>query len=282
MRPQLLQTMPANLEIRHLQKTNEYIGEIKYDGERLIITKINGQVQLWARDRDDKQNEKSRQYLELAENAKNIKEDNWILDGELCVMEGNKSIRSRVQKRSHVHNPILKQQEENPITYMAFDLIMHKRKSLDCKELMTRKELLHEFFKDNLLEMNCIREISYTENLEWLWNKTLEEQHEGIVLKRKDSVYNPGNRSWAWMKKKPLKTYQLAVLDFTSAKREISSFVTEKGNVTLPASYEYEMMIPKLKEMIPQKKVEIILESEGLSEHDKLLTPILKKIIINE
>ncbi|PTX59587.1 ATP dependent DNA ligase-like protein [Melghirimyces profundicolus] len=84
-----------------------------------------------------------------------------------------------------------------PVQYVVFDILMHRGEPVMDRPLMERKALLEEALQEDEV-FSRIRHIE--ENGTGLFRATGEAGLEGIVMKRKDSLYHPGKRSWAWQK----------------------------------------------------------------------------------
>lgn len=282
MRPMLLHKCPTDVTLAQLQSTGNYIAEVKEDGERIIATKINGEVKLWAREHKGKQNEKASYYPEVVMDLKMCKCDNFALDGEMCYMENGKSDFYKFQRRSKIRNPDTKILNELKLTYKVFDMLLYEGNCLDMTYLIKRKEILQDFIEKNKLSLSRIEEVKWTPNLETLWKTAKEEGQEGIVLKDTKSFYSEGKLTHQWLKYKEKKVYYEAVLDYNSKKRAVSSLVTKMGDVSLPQSYKYQQMIPTLQEAIPQGRVTAKVECDvGLTNNNKWRFPTLKTIHIS-
>ena len=84
------------------------------------------------------------------------------------------------------------------IYYYIFDLLCCKDRDLTCLPLVERRALLKSLvtIRDKRIRISDYVEAGATELL-----AAVREQHlEGIVGKRRDSIYEPGKRSGAWIK----------------------------------------------------------------------------------
>jgi DNA ligase-1 len=129
-----------------LHKTNEpfdddsYITELKLDGIRLILTKFDNKVKLYTRHN----NEVTAKFPELL----TIDISNGtVLDGEIIVTDPSgkpdfEAMMSRFQsKQTNLENCTL--------SYVVFDVIQYKGKSVSFLPLMERKHLLDEIIKQD-------------------------------------------------------------------------------------------------------------------------------------
>lgn len=171
-----------------------YIFEPKYDGHRLIYSCTNGTTRLYTRH----DNECKRQYPEI---INGLAADDIILDGEVVVFDPNtgmvdfESVMSRFQARRDEKIRILS--EALPVTYVVFDVLRYKGEDLRRLPLFERKRVLES------VDFSANKHIVKTPFVEGageaLFSDICSRNMEGIVCKRKDSVYE-SRRSDAWLK----------------------------------------------------------------------------------
>jgi bifunctional non-homologous end joining protein LigD len=110
-------------------------------------------------------------------------------------------------------------QHDAPAVYVAFDILEKNGRNLQGKPLMQRKEILQTTLKENA----TVQLIFYTEQGKKLWNSMKKRKLEGVIAKKKDSVYQEGKRSESWLKIKLTQTVDAIIIGFTETKRKISS-----------------------------------------------------------
>ena len=123
-----------------------------------------------------------------------------ILDGELAVIKDGKPDFYEIQRRSLMTNPtkIEIASKKYPACFTAFDILYYKDHSVNNLPLTKRKELLIQavtcesdrFAVSRVIENNGIA----------FYNLTKEQNLEGIVAKRKDSLYYFDKRTKDWIK----------------------------------------------------------------------------------
>ena len=161
------------------------IVEPKMDGFRLILSTVDG-VKAYTRHG----NEVTQRFPELW--TPPIPPDT-ILDGELIVMNEGQPDFERVMKRLMTQDPrkVEYLTRTLPVQYVVFDILQHRGQQVTQLSLMERKALL----EDALQEDNTFSRIRYIEgNGTGLFQATREKELEGIVIKRKDSIYEVGRR----------------------------------------------------------------------------------------
>jgi len=197
------------------------IFEIKYDGARIIAECSNGNVKLTGRE-----NDKTKNYPEIVDELKKLN-INATFDGEMCIFKNGKSEFSELQKREHIidKRKINIMSMTKPATYMVFDII--SLGNIDCrnKTLMERKEILKEIFSK--INSERIKMVEYKESINELMSYAKENGLEGIMIKRKDSVYED-KRSNAWLKLKFIEEQDFEIYGYTNETREVSALILGK------------------------------------------------------
>lgn len=171
----------------------DYIFEPKIDGHRLLLSHENGVTRLYTRNNNDC----TLQYPELYDLA----EDDILLDGEVACVDRTtsqidfESIMERFQARKA--DKVLRLSATVPANYIVFDILRYRGQDLRGWPLMRRKELLTSIDLGN----PRISVVPYIEREgERLFSEMVARQLEGMVAKRKESVYSTGQRSPSWLK----------------------------------------------------------------------------------
>lgn len=172
----------------------DYIFEPKIDGHRLILSRLNGgTTRLYTRHN----NECTRQYPELYD----IDADDIVLDGEVACTDrvtGAIDFESVMERFSAKRSDkILRLVASQPANYVVFDILRYQSEDLRGWPLMRRKELLARlnFGNPRMATVPFIEREG-----ERLFNEIVSRRLEGIVAKRKESVYASGQRSASWQK----------------------------------------------------------------------------------
>jgi bifunctional non-homologous end joining protein LigD len=123
------------------------------------------------------------------------------LDGELVVPLDGRPDFDAVMDRFRLADPgrIDRQCAVRPATLIAFDLLADERGDLCARPLSERRRRLLQAVRPGAaLRVNAAVD---GDGL-GLWEVVRRQEWEGIVAKRKDGVYRPGERSDAWLKVK--------------------------------------------------------------------------------
>ena len=160
--------------------------QLKLDGYRAIAFTANGKVHL--RSRND--NDFSLRYPAVMKGLARLPDDT-VVDGEVVALdaEGRPSF-SLLQ--NYGSGP-------TPIVYFVFDVMVLAGRDLTREALSVRRDLLEKKILPRIVEP-----VRYAPPLEAtlpvLIQSVKEQGFEGLVAKRRDSPYEPGLRSGAWMK----------------------------------------------------------------------------------
>jgi bifunctional non-homologous end joining protein LigD len=181
----------------------DWIYELKFDGIRLIAVKRDKKVSLFSRN----QNDLSARFPEIVEAIKNLLARECVIDGEVVALdEGGRSSFQLLQAREM-------EGRKSPIYFYAFDLLQFDGKSLIGLPLEARKNILEK------LCANAGDPIRYSGAIGNDAKRLLEEVKrrglEGIMGKQRNSVYEPGRRSGAWIKLKCVHQQEFVIGGYT-------------------------------------------------------------------
>ena len=183
--PRFVEPMKCRL-MERLPEAEEWVYEIKFDGYRGVAIKNKKKVELISR------NGKSLagKFPEVAEALGKLRCEQLVLDGELVALDGKG--RSAFQ--------LLQTSGETPanLFYYAFDILHVNGRDVTGLPLMKRKALLKTVLQD---QSECIRFSDVLPgSAEELEAAMRPMGLEGLIAKKRDSRYEPGQRSGAWVK----------------------------------------------------------------------------------
>jgi len=189
--------------------SNAWLFEIKWDGIRAIAY-INDTLSL--KSRNDW--ELGGQFPELGELI--TLAPGTVLDGEIVAMSGGRpdmqALLSRLQKGSGRIPP---PGASVPVTYVVFDILEKDKIPLIDLPFFKRREILKTAVTEG---PHVILSVPVEEKGEDYYRAAIAQGLEGIMAKRKDSLYEPGLRSGAWLKVKGQKTCDCVICGYTAGK----------------------------------------------------------------
>ncbi len=168
---------------RHI--TPKATEEVKFDGYRAVAVKTDGRVALFSRLRKSFDHH----YPLIVEALAELPEGT-VVDGEIVALD--ESDRPNFNLLQNFRS------EASRIHYFIFDLLICNDRDLTKLPLVERRKLLTS------LKLASTRRIRIAEQFEASANDMLaavrQQQLEGVIGKRKDSLYQPGKRTGAWIK----------------------------------------------------------------------------------
>ena len=177
--------------------------EPKYDGIRVIAYATSADARVVTRNGNDK----SRQFPEvvaalraLAAKARRP----LVLDGEIVALDGDEVARFQdLQSRMHTTDTafIETAQEGSPAALMVFDLLVDGGEVLLGQAWSARRALLEQRLRNRTSAALRLGE-SVPNDGDELLAKAEKLGWEGVIAKRMDAPYVPGDRSRAWLKLK--------------------------------------------------------------------------------
>ena len=200
----------------------DWIYELKMDGFRCLA--------YIDKDNVDFRNKRNMQMLpkfpELAEVYKNVNEK-CILDGEIVVLAGGVPDFYRLQKRTMLTDrfKIEMEAERFPASFVAFDCIYQRNQELVFQSLMERKHKLSTMVTEN----DRIAVSRYIEKEGTALYQAAEARElEGVVSKRKKSLYFMGKRTKDWVKFKRMADEEFIVAGYIQKGERTFSLVLAK------------------------------------------------------
>ncbi|MEA1925372.1 MAG: ATP-dependent DNA ligase [Candidatus Altiarchaeota archaeon] len=192
--------------------------EIKYDGARLQIHKMEDNIELFTR----RLERVTKQFPEIVSAARdNIKASTAIVEGELVAIQSRvdrnprpfQDLSKRI-KRKYGINDLVKQ---IPVEINLFDILLYNERDLLDEQFDDRRGLLEEVV--NKTDNFRVSEYIVTSNLkeaDEFYQKAIKMGHEGVMVKNPKAPYQPGSRvGFMYKIKQVMETLDLVVVGAT-------------------------------------------------------------------
>jgi bifunctional non-homologous end joining protein LigD len=165
-----------------------WLHEVKLDGYRIQAVVSRGVATLWTRNRHDWTDRFPATAAALAGLG------DVILDGELCALDeaGHPDFGLLVSA--------IEREATAALTYFAFDLLAAGRKDLRDLPLAERKARLQSLLAGAPVSLRYVE--PFAEPGEAVLHSACRIGLEGVVSKRADAPYRPGDRGGDWVKAK--------------------------------------------------------------------------------
>ena len=176
----------------------DWLFEVKFDGFRILSYKNQGKITLRSRKVDY-----TKEFPLLVEALAEIDRD-LILDGEVVALN-DRGLPDFQRLQNYKKGAQLK--------YYVFDLLYLDGYDLTRLELIERRELLQEILPESAV-------ISFSRDFDdgvQLFEAVKGKGLEGIMAKRRDSLYSPGKRSYYWLKIPVIKVQEFVIGGWTES-----------------------------------------------------------------
>ena len=199
------------LRTESLPEGGAWLYELKLDGFRAEAIKSDGRVHL--RSRNDK--DFNAKYPAIVK-ALAAMPDETVIDGEIVALdESGRPSFSALQN----HGPGV-----STLVFYVFDIMVLAGEDVMSEWLTVRRELLQSRVLAKLDEP--IRESpELAASLPALISSVKANALEGLVAKRRDSGYEPGQRSGAWQKMRVNRQQAFVIAGYTLASRNFDAIV---------------------------------------------------------
>ena len=173
------------LLVNKLPEGADWEYEPKLDGYRTLAVKHGGRVTLFSRNKKTF----NTRFPGIVAGLANLPDDS-IIDGEVVAMdESGRPFFNRLQNFSA---------NADAITFFAFDLLMWKGENLQKQPLEKRRTLLSGRAMPKMPAARFSE--SFQVPADQMISAVRSQGLEGVVAKRRNSSYEPGRRSGAWVK----------------------------------------------------------------------------------
>jgi ATP-dependent DNA ligase len=194
----------APMEARLVDELPEEPGwqfEPKWDGFRCLAFRAGNEVELRAKSGKPL----TRYFPEMAEVLRQLEPARFVVDGELAIPSGATFSFEALQMRVHpAESRIKKLAAETPAVLLLFDLLATPGgESLLQTPLLARRAALEAFFR-SIGATEAVRLSPFTRDVAEArrWLEASGGALDGVIAKRLDGVYQPGERAMLKVKKR--------------------------------------------------------------------------------
>ncbi len=193
MKPRLLDQPPAG----------DWVYELKFDGFRVIAVKEGEKVNLISRNG----NELAAKFPDVQQAVAALPVNDCVIDGEVVALD--KQGRSSFQLLQGLELEATK----SPTYYYVFDLLQAEGKALTSQPLEFRKQLLQRMCEGAPEPIRYSGEVG--SDAAPLLVEVKRHGLEGLIGKKRGSIYEPDRRSGLWIKLKVLNEQEFVIGGYT-------------------------------------------------------------------
>jgi bifunctional non-homologous end joining protein LigD len=181
--------------------------EVKWDGYRTLALKVGQRVTLLSRNLKDA----TAQYRSIARTVAQLRTEKVLIDGEIVALD--EQGRPSFQALHH--------QSAHRLVYYAFDVLHYEGRDLLSVPLVDRRVILATVVKD----ARIFSSDPLPGTADEIEHAVRELQLEGVVAKRRHSLYEPGRRSHSWIKVKFNRRQEFVIGGFKPSPTNLESLV---------------------------------------------------------
>ena len=179
-----IEPMYARL-VNELPEGKEWLYEVKLDGYRCLAGRDSTGVRLWSR----RGNLFTKQFPQIARACEQLP-PGTLVDGEIVALDANGRISFNLLQHHR--------SKAQALLFYVFDVLVYLGQSLMQEPLSARRETLSQIFKGAKAAPIGLSESLDASPKDFV-RIAKEFGFEGIVAKRKDSLYESGKRTGAWV-----------------------------------------------------------------------------------
>jgi DNA ligase-1 len=182
-----------------LGKTSAWQLEWKWDGIRAQLIRRRGEVFVWSRGEELV----TERFPEIARSAQHLP-DGTVLDGEIVAWrDGEVMTFSKLQRRIGRKTPSKRLLQEIPVVLIAFDILEELAMDVRGLPLSERRHFLDQLLgqspEENIILSPKLDTGSWDE-VRVLRSSSRARNVEGIMLKKRSSIYGVGRKKGPWWK----------------------------------------------------------------------------------
>jgi len=191
--------------VADLTGPENWYAEEKYDGIRSQVHASAGKVKIFTRGLEDTTDAFPEVVVAFAAHPGPL-----ILDGEILAFRDGRPLPFHVMQQRIARKKVSrKTMEEIPVLFLAYDILMHQGALVFDRPIEERRRLLESLGLPHLSQPTPILSHGHIEEL-FLTAKA--NGNEGLILKRRESLYESGRRAQNWRKvKRPFATLDVVV-----------------------------------------------------------------------
>jgi len=201
-KPRFIEPMKAKL-VDEPPRHGDWIYELKFDGIRAIALKTDHKVSLISRN----ERKLDARFPEIVDAVKNLPVRECVIDGEAVALDQEGRSSFQLLQALEIEG------RKSPLRFYVFDLLQLDGKSLIKLPLAQRKELLATLCRDIGEPIRYSGEIGG--EAKSLLAEVKRRGLEGLIGKQRNSVYEPGRRSGAWIKLKCVHEQEFVIGGYT-------------------------------------------------------------------
>jgi len=227
--------------VQQLPDGNEWLYEVKFDGYRCLAGRDSAGVTLWSR----RGNDLTAQFPNIAKACEQLP-PRTLLDGEIVAINENGRISFNLLQHHR--------SQAQALLFSTFDVLIHRGINLLNEPLSKRREVLSDLMKPLTRRATAVSLSESIDTPAELIRVVKEFGFEGVIAKRKNSCYESGKRSGAWLKYKVNQSQEFVIGGYTPGNPLDAVIVGYyEGDKLIYAAKVRDGFVPRLRRDVWQK-----------------------------
>jgi ATP-dependent DNA ligase len=196
--------------------------EPKWDGFRCLAVRDGGELTLWSKSGKPL----DRYFPDVAALLAALPARRFTIDGELLIATAGAVSFEALQLRLHpAASRVARLAEQAPALFMAFDCLAAGRKTLTAKPLGERRAALEALVAEAGHERLLLSPATADRRVALGWLKRGGGALDGVIAKRLDQPYRPGERAMVKVKQKRTADCVVGGFRYGKGSREVASLL---------------------------------------------------------
>lgn len=162
------------------------------------ISTNDTEVRLFTRNLEDV----TEMFPEVVESAKSLTDTSFILDSEVLGFKDGKFLPFQDTMQRRRKHGVIDTSKDIPVKAMVFDVLYINGKDLIHTDTKERVNILEKVEMERSLERCETKEVSDLDELMGIFNESVGNGYEGVIVKMETGGYLPGVRNYDWIKLK--------------------------------------------------------------------------------
>ena len=196
--------------------------EPKWDGFRCLARRDGGRVELISKSGKPL----ARYFPDVVDRLAGTRDSRFLVDGELIIPVGDSLSFEALQLRLHpAESRVRKLAAQSPAELMLFDLLERDGQSLMAEPLEARRAALEDFVAGNPVAGLPLSPATAARSAALGWLKRSGGALDGVIAKRLDLDYRPGERAMIKVKQRRSADCVVGGFRYASGSREVGSLL---------------------------------------------------------
>ncbi len=237
--------------------------EPKWDGFRCLVFRDGQDIELQSKSGKPL----ARYFPEVVELVRSLRTERFVLDGELIIPMGGVLSFDALQMRLHpAESRVRRLAAETPAQLMLFDCLATEERALIERPLHERRDALERLHAGEARQDLLLSPFSEDPGLAQSWLNMAGGALDGVVAKRRDGRYEPGERAMLKIKQQRTADCVVGGFRYGTSSREVGSLLLGLYNEGGKLDHVgFTSAIPAAERAALTERLEALIEAPGFT-----------------